>query len=65
MKISDKKMYVSPNCHVYILDDSNELMAASPEIKRKTKTEEWVEDDDKKLDNTDPFIWTDQTDPWD
>ncbi|PMC11047.1 hypothetical protein CJ232_02870 [Hoylesella timonensis] len=65
MKISDKKMYVSPNCHVYILDDSNELMAASPEIKPTTKTEEWVEDDDKKLDNTDPFIWTDQTDPWD
>lgn len=65
MKISDKKMYVSPNCHVYILDDSNELMAASPEIKPTTKTEEWVEDGDKKLDNTDPFIWTDQTDPWD
>lgn len=65
MKISDKKMYVSPNCHVYILDDSNELMAASPEIKPTTKTEEWVEDGDKKLDNTDPFIWTDKTDPWD
>lgn len=66
MKTSEKKMYVSPNCHVYVLDDSNELMAASPEIKPTTKTEKWVEDGDKKLDNTNPFVWTDEKpDPWD
>lgn len=66
MKTSEKKMYVSPNCHVYVLDNSNELMAASPEIKPTTKTEGWIKDNNEKLDNTNPFVWTDEKpDPWD